>query len=217
LDSVGLHGLLYEIAFLEQDEAGMQRELQWASANPGGYQVLNLAAAAAAFHGKLGNARQLFAESLALSQSGDFKEAASWSVAGEALFEAEFGNFARARERARASARLSSDQALSFVAVALAFTGDANQAQNFINELDRRLPLETELHSVLFPCTLAVIESNHNHPNKAIETLQAAKRYELGTDFGFLPIYVRGLIYQRAGQGNEAAAFRKILDHRVST
>jgi tetratricopeptide (TPR) repeat protein len=64
---------------------------------------------------------------------------------------------------------------------------------------------------------------NRNDPAKAIELLQIAAPYELGTPrssfhaiYGVLyPIYVRGEAYLALHQGAEAAAeFQKILDHR---
>ena len=65
---------------------------------------------------------------------------------------------------------------------------------------------------------LALIRMDHS---KAIEILQAAAPYELGTPSGnayspgLYPVYVRGEAYLAAHQGGEAAAeFQKILDHR---
>ncbi len=64
---------------------------------------------------------------------------------------------------------------------------------------------------------------NHSEPARAIELLQIAVPYELGTPrssihgfFGALyPVYVRGLAQLAAHHGAEAAAeFQKILDHR---
>ncbi len=64
---------------------------------------------------------------------------------------------------------------------------------------------------------------NLGEPSKAIDLLQIAVPYELGTPrctihgyYGALyPAYVRGLAYLAARQGAEAAAeFQKILDHR---
>jgi hypothetical protein len=64
---------------------------------------------------------------------------------------------------------------------------------------------------------------NQGGPSKAIELLQIAVPYELGTPrsaihgfFGALyPVYIRGLVYLAAHQGAEAAAeFQKIVDHR---
>ena len=58
------------------------------------------------------------------------------------------------------------------------------------------------------------IEIQRGNPKKAIELLQAAAPYELGSS-GPAAIYVRGQAYLRAGAGTEAATeFRKIIDHR---
>jgi tetratricopeptide (TPR) repeat protein len=73
------------------------------------------------------------------------------------------------------------------------------------------------------PSLRALLALNHDKPAKAIELLQIAAPYELGTPpsgfYGFFgtlyPVYVRGEAYLAAHQGTEAAAeFQKILDHR---
>ena len=54
---------------------------------------------------------------------------------------------------------------------------------------------------------------------KAIEGLQAASAYELGQapplmPASMYPVYVRGQVYLKVGQGQQAAAeFQKIVDH----
>jgi eukaryotic-like serine/threonine-protein kinase len=63
---------------------------------------------------------------------------------------------------------------------------------------------------------------DHHDPSKAIELLQAAAPYELGSTGGFpvlylslYPVYVRGEAYLLLHQGSQAVAeFQKILDHR---
>jgi tetratricopeptide (TPR) repeat protein len=60
---------------------------------------------------------------------------------------------------------------------------------------------------------------DHHDPSKAIELLQAAAPYELGTSpasfTALYPIYVRGEAYLSLHQGSQAATeFQKILDHR---
>jgi tetratricopeptide (TPR) repeat protein len=69
----------------------------------------------------------------------------------------------------------------------------------------------------------AILALNRRQPSRAIEVLETAAPYELGTPrsnlqgfFGALyPVYVRGQAYLSAHQGAEAAAeFQKIIDHR---
>ena len=66
----------------------------------------------------------------------------------------------------------------------------------------------------------ATAKSSGTGSSKAIEVLQSAAPYELGTfgvTYGFVggyPIYLRGEAYLAGRRGNEAAAeFQKILDH----
>ena len=64
---------------------------------------------------------------------------------------------------------------------------------------------------------VALIRKDHS---KAIDILQRAASYELGTPAdrvspALYPVYVRGEAYLAARQGSESAAeFQKILDHR---
>jgi hypothetical protein len=69
----------------------------------------------------------------------------------------------------------------------------------------------------------ALLALSRREPSQAIELLESAAPYELGTPrsnlqglFGALyPVYVRGEAYLAARQGTEAIAeFQKILDHR---
>jgi hypothetical protein len=84
-----------------------------------------------------------------------------------------------------------------------------------VDDLGRRFPDDTLLHQVTIPGVRALIELNRKAPDKAIEVLQSATPYELGTVPAFLPIYVRGLAYLQAKRGAEAATeFQKIVDHR---
>jgi len=71
------------------------------------------------------------------------------------------------------------------------------------------------------PTIHAQLALSRNDAPKAIETLQAAAPYELGTEGNgaftpaLHPVYVRGEAYLVAHQGTEAAAeFQKILDQR---
>ena len=72
------------------------------------------------------------------------------------------------------------------------------------------------------PTIGAAIEIEKNSGIQAVQILEVATPYELGGSSGgvsFLgnlyPVYVRGLAYLEAGQGQPAAAeFQKVLDHR---
>ncbi len=91
------------------------------------------------------------------------------------------------------------------------------------NDLEKRFPEDTAVRFSYLPALRARLALNRHDPAKAIELLQAASRYELGSPrsalnafFGAMyPVYVRGQAYLAARKGAEAAAeFQKILDHR---
>jgi eukaryotic-like serine/threonine-protein kinase len=86
--------------------------------------------------------------------------------------------------------------------------------------LGKRFPEDTIVQFNYLPTTRAQIDLIHNDFARAIEALQLAAPYELGSPPGvnslaLYPVYVRGEAYLAAHQGTEAAAeFQKILDHR---
>jgi eukaryotic-like serine/threonine-protein kinase len=91
------------------------------------------------------------------------------------------------------------------------------------DDLERRFPEDTSVRFSYLPAVRACLALNQSQPSRAIELLEAAVGYELGTprtgihaNFGALyPVYMRGEGYLAAHQGAEAAAeFQKILDHR---
>src|SRR5262249_35098871 len=58
-DLTNIHSILYQIAFVEGDTAGMQQQLTWAKLKPEEYVALGWQAGAAAFAGQLRKAREM--------------------------------------------------------------------------------------------------------------------------------------------------------------
>ncbi len=105
----------------------------------------------------------------------------------------------------------------------LALAGDSSRSQKLADDLANRFPEDTRLVFAYLPTVRALLALNHREPSEAIQLLQTASPYELGTvvfassmRLGPLyPVYVRGEAYLAARQGREAAVeFQKILDHR---
>ena len=95
--------------------------------------------------------------------------------------------------------------------------GDSARAQALADDLGERFPEGTVVQFNHLPTLRAQLALNHGDASKAIETVQVASPYELGSVsyFALYPVYIRGQAYLAAHQGNEAAAeFQKILDHR---
>jgi tetratricopeptide (TPR) repeat protein len=82
-------------------------------------------------------------------------------------------------------------------------------------------PQDTFVQEYWLPSIRAAIETNRCDPKKAIEILQLATSYELGTPSNaptlgspFYPVFIRGQADLALGQGREAAKeFHKIIDN----
>ena len=102
-DSPDLHTLLYLLAFLQNDAAGMAQQVVWAAGKPGVEDVLlGNEADTAAYSGRLGEAREFSDRAVASSERAEEKEVAAGYEAEAAVREALFGNPAEARQRAAA-------------------------------------------------------------------------------------------------------------------
>jgi tetratricopeptide (TPR) repeat protein len=215
-DDLSNHQALYLIAVLEGDERGMQREFQRALGKQGEELSLSMAGSNAVQHGKLAEARRLFAQGVESTRGRNFREPSAAIAAAEALVEAEVGNSSAAKAQLRASLAMARSRSnLGVVAVAFALAGGTAEAHAAMSEIQRRYPQDTALQSVYLPAADAALKLRVGKPAESIAELQAAKCCELGANFGFLPIYIRGQAYLSAQQGAEAAReFRYIIEHR---
>ena len=215
----------YNIAFLRGDRAGMEREAALGHGKAGAEdEITAYEAFVLAYTGRLQQARRMSRRAADLAQQSAQREREALWETGAALGEAFFGNATEARRGARAALERSKELYVQYgAAFALALSGDSSRAQTLANDLERRFGEDTGLRFSYLPALRARLALNHGEPAQAIELLQTAAPYELGTprsaihgNFGALyPIYVRGEAYLAAHRGAEAAAeFRKILDHR---
>jgi DNA-binding winged helix-turn-helix (wHTH) protein/tetratricopeptide (TPR) repeat protein len=208
--------MLYGIAFLEGDMAAMQQQVDHVAGTPTEAGMLAMQSATAAYAGQVRRARDLTRRAIDLAMSRDLKEGAGLYSAGDALWEAAYGNCRDAKQTAaRTLAMTRGRHALSWSALALAMCGESSQAQRLVDEMSRRFPQDSFFNALWLPMTHAALEIHRGNPARAVELLQPATRGELGTNAALWPAYVRGLAYLDQGAGNEARAeFEKILDHK---
>jgi eukaryotic-like serine/threonine-protein kinase len=223
LDSQSLRASLYQLAFLQNDAQGMARQAAWAAGKPAVEDVLLASEAnTAAYFGRLAQAREFSRRAMASAEREEEKETAAGYEAEVALWEALFGNAAEARRRSAAALGLSNGRDVQYgAALALAFTGNAGQAQTLADDLGKRFPEDTLVKFKYLPTIRAQLALSRNDSSRAINILQVAAPYELGLPGGgafsptLYPVYVRGKSYLAAHQGGEAATeFQKILDQR---
>ena len=207
---------LYKLAFLRNDAAGMAQQVARAAGKPGVEdRLLRNEADTAAYFGELRKARELSRQAIASAERAQSKDVKAGYQAEAALREALFGNASEAQRRAREGLLSSTDESVQYdAALALATAGNAGRAQTLADDLAKRFPEDTVVQRVYLPTIHAQLSLVHRAPSEAIDILQSAASYELGT-VCLMPAYVRGQAYLAARRGSEAAAeFQKIITHR---
>jgi len=218
------HISLYQLAFLQNDAAGMAQQTAWAAGQPGIEDSLMANESdTAAYFGRLADAREFSHRAMDSAERTQKKEAAARYAALSGLREALFGNAAEARPAGNlGEPRSAGRDVLYGVALALAYAGDDGRARTLTDELGERFPEDTLVQFNYVPTLRAKLALSHGNAAEAVEDLRVAVPYELGqttasTDgwTALYPVYVRGEAYLATHQGGEAAAeFQKILDHR---
>lgn len=214
IERTDFHAMLYQIAFINGDAAGMQQQLDWASGKPDEYVAFDWQAGAASFAGQWRNAQDFSRRAIDLTARGDTVEVAARYATEQALRGAVFGDCRRARTDAAQGLKSARGRAsLPRAALALALCNEVNEAQSLADELSKHYPEDTLLNSIWLPAIRAALELQRGNATQALERLQAAARYEAAAEFW--PQYVRGQAYLQLKRSAEAAAeFQKILGHR---
>ena len=223
LDSPALRLNLYRLAFLRNDTNGMAQQLAWSAGKPGVENaMLRLEADTQACAGHLNKAREISLRAIESAKRAGEKEAAAGYESDMAFREAVFGNVKEAEQHAMAALALSSGRDVQYgAALALAAAGNS-KAESMADQLQKQFPKDTIVQFIYLPTIQAELALKRNDPAKAIDALQAAAPYELGSPGNtaaftpsLYPIYVRGQAFLAAHRGSEAATeFEKILNWR---
>jgi tetratricopeptide (TPR) repeat protein len=224
LDDAFFPPTLYEIAFLQDDVAGMAQQVTRSAGKPGiEDELLGLEAETVAFSGRLRSAREISRRARDSAERAQEKEPAATYSALSGLREALFGNTDEARRRATLAMGRSAGRDVQYgAALALAYAAHDKRAQTLADDLGKTFPEDTLVQFNFLPALRARLAVNRGNASEAIETLRAATPYELGQStssiYGWTalyPVFVRGEAYLAAHQGSEAAAeFQKIINHR---
>jgi serine/threonine protein kinase/tetratricopeptide (TPR) repeat protein len=218
-----IHTVLYAIAFLQNDVAGMAQQVASSAGKPEIEDwLLDLQANTAAYSGKLREAREFSLRAVDSAERADKKETSATYSAMSGLREAMVGNTDKSRQRASSAMGRSAGRDVQYgAALAMAYAGDDKRAQALTDDLGKRFPEDTIVQFNYLPTLRAKLAVSRGNTSEAIESLRVATPYELGkvggsSDWAALyPIYVRGETYLAAHQGAKVAAeFQKILDHR---
>jgi len=214
-DSSYTHRVLYEIAFLQNDQASMQREVDAAVGTDREDDMRSDEAFALASVGKLRQARQLFERVWSEYERKGLHDHAAYLIAQEGLIEADFGNYSDAKALAEKSTRLGQGiDAQSTVAEVLSLSGQQAKARTIADALHKRFPQHTPLNSATIPTILAAAALQDGNSKKALELLEQAKPYDLSEFSNCAPAFIRGQALLHSTSGPLAATeFQKLLDH----
>ena len=208
--------MLYAIAFVKGDSSAMQRQVDRVAATPAEPGMLSIQALSAAYTGRVREARDLTKRAIELARSQDLEEGAGLYAAGEALWEAAYGNCSESKRAAARSLALSRGRYdLSWNALAAGICGDSTLAGQLADEMVRRFPQDSFFKASWLPMIDAALSLHRGHPAAALERLQTTARVELGTNAALWPAYLRGMAYLDQGAAAEARLeFKKILDNK---
>jgi eukaryotic-like serine/threonine-protein kinase len=216
VENSSLHDTLYQIAVLQGDAGGQRREERWSITQPAQNNLSDRIIEVAAQRGQFKGARSLAQERLESLRSAGFQELAANQLALLALAEAEAGSFPESHAYAASSLKIfRSRTTVPILSIAFALANDFKATESAMAEVNTRYPSDISSQHVYLPVARAVLELNRGNPQKAIEELEATRRYQFGSSFNFLPPYVRGLAYLSGHQGKEAVLeFQGITKHR---
>ena len=223
LDFAFLRYALYQIAFLQNDAAGMAQHAAWSAGKPGIEDwFLDWEANTAAYSGQLRKARELSRRAVDSAERADKKETAATYTALFGLREALFGNAREARRRVASASESTTGRDEEYCdALAAAYTGDDKRLQALTDDLAKRFTETTIVQFNYLPTLRAKLAVSRGNASEAIEDLRAATPDELGKPsasnywLALYPIYARGEAYLAARDGIKAAIeFQKVIDHR---
>jgi eukaryotic-like serine/threonine-protein kinase len=199
LDGPRIHQRFLEMAYVEDDQAAISREIQWFADKPEEYLSLGLQAAWRNVHGQRRESHKLYQRAAEMALRRGLRDVASEFEEADARADAFSGNCQTARHLGRP-------------ALAVAKCGDAAQAEKLAAETSKVFPNGTIWNAVQLPEIRAAIALNRDQPTESVELLASASPYERSY---IEASYLRGLAYLRLHKGEEAAAeFQKIVDHK---
>jgi tetratricopeptide (TPR) repeat protein len=213
--------VLYVVAFLQNNPAGMAQQATATQGIPGVEdQMLFVESETATYNGQLGKARDLTRRATDSARRAQEKETAAEYDGHNSLREALVGLNDFAKEDAQSAlSAIKGKHGEGFCAIAFALAGDVVDANRAIDDLTKRFPQNTVVQTRYLPMARSALALNSGNAQVAVEVLSAAAPYELGHTneaftFALYPIYFRGQAYLAAKNGGAAAVeFQKILDH----
>ncbi|MCW5961497.1 MAG: protein kinase [Pyrinomonadaceae bacterium] len=220
IDNIYFHICLYQLAFLEDDDAAMNVQIDWMRRQPEEYFSFDLQARAAACAGRMKESETLSRRAVELARFNNISGAAGTFLAERALRHSLL-NFEE-NDRFKAILTEIGEKALDFeqspfvvsrVALAYATGTMSDKANQMLSALRKEFPKNTLVNQIWVPLIKAANLLAANEPQRAVEVLELVSQLENVADF--FPQYLRGRAFLQLGENQRAAAeFEKILQNR---
>jgi len=215
--SMLFHMVCYQGAFARGDEVTMQREFAWSKGNPQETSMLEVAARAAFYQGRIKEGKRLFSASTNLARENNLPELAAVVELEEAQFLGELGFFDEARRLAQDAISLAPTGTEIDISAAVVWTltGDMQKAHSALSKASNQQPQNALLNQGELPAVEAMIDLKTGHAKDAIRDLESSRPFDLCHTLDLMPPYYRGLAYSEADLPAQATAeFRSVVDHR---
>jgi tetratricopeptide (TPR) repeat protein len=218
LDSEHLRLARYLLAFLERDNSAMQEQLKWALEHPPSLWPRAEQAWVESYFGHMKKARAIVDDVVEAGKRAGLPEKSAKRRLEEGFWQAELGNPKLAKRGAIQALALHSGRTVKWMtAIVLARSGEWKWAESVAVQLDAEMPQNTMVQNYDLPCLRAAIAISQGKVSDAIQVLETSVPHEFGNGAvvgGLYPVYLRGIAYLQAREGEKAAAeFRKIIDH----
>ncbi len=215
-ETLPLRRLLYQLALMDGDRALADATLEWGRGRPREFDLIGAQAQAVAFLGQLSRARPLYEKAAELARAQGLLQVGLGYAAQAAWTEALYGNRALAVKQSRAVLDADPSAAPRLrAAAALALSGDPAGAERAIAAVKASEADDLFVSRVHVPVAKAAVHLARGEPARALEALQLAQPYELGSIAVLAPVFLRGLALLQHGAAAAAREqFQQVLDHR---
>ena len=213
-----LHASLYYIALVQGDQAAQGREEAFVKDSPAleSQWVLANKAGMALARGQRKNAREIYARQAELAKQISLTESQAAAIQNPAWIDLVFGDTGdknKSISQATAAVALADTPDVVILSAEIAaLAGAETQARHWMEDVNRRRPLDTRFQTMFIPVVQAILLLNHGEAAKAVDVLKAGEQYDKGaTDIHF----VRGRAYLLNHQPAQAAQeFQAVLNLR---
>ena len=216
VDFMSLRRMAYLLAFLENDSAGMARELNLVRTMPQSMWGPVWEGRTAIFGGRFRAAQDLFQRAVQSALAAGFRElGAQWTME-DAEARAIAGDCEAAGREVSRGLELGRDNfTLERASRTLALCGEGRQVQALTTELAKRFAAATLTARLLIPVATAALAVTEREPEKALAALENVEPYD-GAPAGELwPAYLRAQAYLQLKNGQAAGEeFQWILERR---